>query len=339
MNKPAAIILSVAGYSIAETIILFSLVAPHPLYSPTPYQLILVFGQLILIPGMAALISCALYGPYQSPRRTLAILGKGALAVPLAILCVILPGGFLAWSYDVSRILFAVALPVVTLAVVLGWVFLARKSGNWAVKAEAQRWLSERQAGTCPADRTKRNRSIRFAVCIPTLLVFPIFLFLPETWGIFSHLGQPESGNLSGYKVSIPASWLIVFHREDPDGSSGVSGACGRGIGRGVNPLRYDSVSSWRVATDSYERRQRAKYDPFDDDHSDVLNRTDLTVGGETMACVDYWPTYAWSPNRRESLRIAHVKCLGSGRLYADFDGMRSQLPAFYEMLASIKPR
>lgn len=337
MNKPAAIILAVAGYSIAEIIILFSLVAPHPLYSPTPYQWAAAFGQLILIPGMAAVVSFAQYGKYQCLRRTLAILRNGILMVPAAILSILLPGWLLVRCYEVSWKLFAVAFPIVTLAVVLAWVFLMRKSGNWAVIAEAERWLSERQAGVSQRDRAKRRRSVRFAVCVPTLLVLPIFLFLPEIWGISSHFGQLDSGNLSGYRVGIPATWLITFRYEYSDGSSGVEGISAKGIGRGVNPFHDDSVSSWRVATDSYEPRPRIEHDR-PNSYSDILSRTDLIVTGEVITCVDYWPSNAWSPDRSESVRIAHVKCSGSGRLSATFDGMRSQLPAFYKMFAGIKP-
>ncbi len=340
MNKPAAIILAVAGYSIAEVIILFSLVSPSHSYAPTLYQKAVVFGQLILIPGMAALISRVIYGPYQCLRRTSAILIYGILAAPVAVIAVflmLLPVLILAWSYDVSRILFAVALPLVTLAVLMGVVFLVRKSGKWAVKAEAERWLAERQAGISHSDHARRSCSIGFAVCIPALLVLSIFLFLPETWGLFSHFAQTDMKSISGYRVTIPPTWIITFHHEFPDGSSGVSGICGKGIGRGVNPLRYDSLSSWSLGTDSYDQQRRKYY--HRPEESDVLRRTDLTVGGEPMSCFDYWPTYDYGPGRSESSRIAHVTCSGSGRQYADFDGMRSQLPAFYEMLTSIKPR
>lgn len=340
MTRPAVILMAVAGYAFAETIILWTLAVPHLLYYPTPYQKTVAFGQLLLIPGMAAVMSRVMYGPYQWLRRTSTILLCGILSVPVAIISLfllLLPVWILVRSYEVSRILFALALPVVALGVLTALVFLVRRSGRWSVKAETERWLAERHAGTSQRDRIQRSRSIRFAVCIPTLLVLPMFLFLPETWGILSHV-EIEASKLSGYRVTIPATWVIMYHRQSADGGSVVSGICGEGIGRGINPLRYDSLAWWGVGTwgGNDDQWLRKYHNP--PEGSEILDRRELTVGGETMTCLDYWPTYTYSPARSESTRIAHVSCEGSRRLNANFDGIRSELPAFYNMLGLIKP-
>jgi hypothetical protein len=167
------------------------------------------------------------------------------------------------------------------------------------------------------------------------LLVLPVFLFLPETWGIASHLAQRESGSLAGYKVAIPATWVILFHHKSSDGYSGISGIAGRGLGLGVNPLRYDSLSAWYVGTRSPDQKRSIDYRV---EHSDIVHRAELTVGGEAMTCLDYWPTYLYGPKSSENARIVHVSCSSSGRLGAGFDGMRSQVPDFYEMLATVRP-
>ena len=45
------------------------------------------------------------------------------------------------------------------------------------------------------------------------------FLFFPETWAVVSHLSHPGSGRLLGYRVSIPANWVVLI--DEPDiGSS-----------------------------------------------------------------------------------------------------------------------
>jgi hypothetical protein len=45
------------------------------------------------------------------------------------------------------------------------------------------------------------------------------FLFFPETWAVVSHLSHPGSGRLLGYRVSIPANWVVLIDEPDIGGS------------------------------------------------------------------------------------------------------------------------
>jgi len=337
MDRPTAIILAVAGYSIVETILLLSVDAPRPLYYPTSYQRIVIFGQLLLIPGMAALMSRVMYGPYQWRRRTLTILLYGVFSIPVAIISfalILLTVWILFSAYEVRWILFAVALPVVTVGVVIALVFLVRRSGGWTVKAEAGRWLAGRRAGTSQRDRLRRDRSIRFALCIPGLIVLSVFLFLPETWGILTRATRPAAHKISGYQVPVPLTWIVLDSWVGSDGTSSLSGVAGRGIGYGQNPFRYDSWSAWNFRTEPPNKSEQHEFD-WNIKEGDILGRQTVKAGTQELRCIDYWPP--WGTGRSAAVNFVHVRCSGNSRLHATFDGRRDLLPKFYQVLSSIK--
>jgi hypothetical protein len=342
MKKALIIVGAVAAYALIEVGLLLSTVATQRWISPWTYPAAVMWSQFLLIPGMAALLSRIIYGRHGWVRRTVTILLGGSLGVPIAVLSFFIPMvllvAVLIWASGVSRILFCLLLPVVVSLVVIGFLFLVRKSGKRNVQAEAARWLAERQSGIPESERRWRNRGIRLAIGIPSLIVLPIFLFLPETWGILSHLGQPESGRLSGYRVTTPVTWIVLFYNnQEPDGRSWVNGIAGRGISFGVNPVRYDSLSYWSIGTDPFNPSEASNYDPKPKD-DEIISRHNFTVGSESVDCIDYWPSSAWDPPRTEAATIAHVTCSDASRLRAKFDGQRSQLSTFYRMLSTAKP-
>ena len=338
VKKTSAIIGAVAAYSVSETGLLLSLDlpgGPQPKPFPTTYQLIVIWGQLLLIPGTAALMSRILYGPHQWCRRTLTILLYGILSIPVSILVfaiLILP---LALAADVSSVLFYITLPIVVLAAAWALRFLIRKSGGWAVRAETERWWSEREAGASRHEKAWRTRSIGVASCIPVLIVLPVFLFLPETWGILSHLAHGRSAVLAGYRVRVPATWVVLNHWTDPSGSSSVSGIAGKGIGRGRNPFRYDSVAAWFVGTDPFVRAQYED-DPWMPKKDQILSQGSFQIGAESVVCADYLSPYLYW--RSAGATTAHVRCSGSGRLRASYDGPRTQVADFYRVIGAITP-
>lgn len=341
MRKALIIIAAVAGYSLLETgLLLSSFVFHSPWFTaPSTYQSVVYLGQFLLLPGIAALFSRFIYGPHKFVRRTLLILLAGPLGLcvlftPFAGLAI-----FLDWTFIVSKILFAVAVTAVMGALVLAVRWCIRKSRRWNVQAEETRWLAERKAGTGPVQRKWRNRGIRFALCIPSTAVLLVFLFLPEIWGALSHLGQPRSGDLIGYRVPVPATWIVLYHGDyGADGKSYVDGIAGRGIGFGMNPLRYDSLSAWSVGTKSFSQSGNTYNEPWMPMQREVVNQRVFTAGGESVTCVDYsWPAYDRVTPRPDAARIAHVSCKGSNRLEASFDGSSVLLPSFYRMLEGIR--
>lgn len=338
MKKAFLIVAAVAGYSLIETALLLGITVSSPRDRfPSLHQQVIAFGQLLLLPGLVALISRIMFGPSQWLRRTLMILLAGILGVPIAILLFVLVILLIVWAADRGTWLLAIVCPVILIGVVWALLFLITKSGNWGVQAEATRWLAERQSGTSAHDRRWRTRGIRIAVCIPILLTLPIFLFLPETWGMASHVRWPRAGMLAGYRFRVPATWYIFYNYSDADGRSSAYGIAGRGIGFGGNPFDLDSLSSWSVGTKSVDGNERTDYDRWPPKPDEIFGQRVIKIGGGTLTCVDYLPSYGgWAPPRSHAATIAHVDCSGVGRLYANFDGPRYQLNEFYRVLDGI---
>ncbi len=341
MKKAFLIIAVVAAYSAIETVLLLSVIAPNPLVRfPDAVQIAVGWGQFLLIPGMAALISRIMYGPYVWPRRTLMIMLMGAgivLVVPVGLLLFGLSAALLIWAYGVSRILFWVLLPLVVCAMLSTFVFLVRKSGKWTVQAEAERWLAERQSGVSQRDRAWRNRGIRIAVCIPSLIALAIFLFLPETWGLVTHLRWRHCGDLAGYKVNLPANWIVFYYQsEEPTGRSYVNGFIGRSIVRGGNPWRYGSASSWVFGTwgSGDTDRTDTVYNHWPPKPDDIVNRRTIRIGTAALVCVEYWPSHPWATERNRTTE--HVSCSGVDRLHATYNGPPQDIDAFYRVLSGI---
>jgi hypothetical protein len=338
VKKAILIIVVVTGYALLEAALLLGVMVPQKWDAlPTRYQATVSLAQLLLIPGMAALFSRVVYGSYQWRRRTLTILLVGALGVPASIALFMLMVALLFWASDVNTILFAFLLPVALGTLVFTAYWCVKKRGRWGIQADAAQWLADRRSGISQHERACRRRGIHFALWIPALIALSVFLFLPETWGILSHLGPQNSDDLSGYRVRIPATWVILFRwDEQSDGRSSVNGVAGRGIGFGTNPLRFDSLSSWQVQTTSFGQSGMTESDRWHPNESEILGRRALTIGNENLACVDFWPSYDWGPARSEAVVIAHVQCSGTTQFRASFDGRRDQLPEFYQMLNGI---
>jgi hypothetical protein len=290
MKRALVIIASVAGYALIEAALLLSMIVPQK-WDPLRggYQATIAFAQLLFIPGMAALFSRVIYGSYQWRRRTLTVLLAGALGVPASVALFLFMVALLVWAGEVTLILFYVLLPLVVGTFAFAAYWCAKNRGKWGVQADAARWLADRGSGLSQRERTWHRRGLCDALWIPTLITLSFFLFLPETWGVLSHLGNQNSGELSGFRARVPATWIVLSQDEQPDGRSWITGLTGRGIGLGGNPLRFDSLSSWQISTRSFDQSE-AYYDRWLPKESEVLSRRALTIGNESLACLDYWP-------------------------------------------------
>ncbi len=290
-----------------------------------------------------------MYGPYEWVRRTLTILLAGSLGVPIAVLAGVIgigvPLAALLWAGYTSKVLFAFLLPVVMGGMLFGFCFAVRRSGKWTVRAETARWLAERQTGVGFHERRWRNRGIRVASGIPLTVVLVVFLFLPESWGVVSWLTRPRLHSLSGYQVSLPASWIILNYGNQPEnGWSSITGLAGGGIGRGVAPyLRWaPPFSSWDIETDSAPSKGSfARWRMPSDD--EVTGRRSFMIGADSITCLDYWPSYlSTGPYQRtqqfDDLSVAYIQCSDGRRFHAGFFGIRGQVAEFHDMLAGTAP-
>lgn len=337
MQRALGIVAAVTGCVVVEILLLLSVIVPDQFYEHQVYRTFVSWSQFVLIPGFAALFSRFIYGPQKWGRRMLVTL----LFAPLGLCIFIIPFFVIAtlqdWTFIVSKILFAAAMSVIFGAMVMAFRWCLRRLRMWSAESEAERWLAERQSGTSAHDRRWRTRGIRMAVCIPVLLTLPIFLFLPETWGLASHVRWPRGGVLAGYKVRVPATWYIFCHYSGADGRSYVNGIAGRGIGFGGNPFHPDSLSWWSIGTKSVDENERTDYDFWPPKPGDIFGQREVKIGGGTLTCVDYLPSYGgWVPPRSQTATIAHIDCSGVGRLHANFEGPRYQLKAFYRVLDGI---
>ena len=335
MKRTLGIVAAVTGYVVIEILLLLSIIVPH---ESNDYRIFVSWSQLLLIPGFAALFSRIIYGPQKWGRRTLAILLVALLGLCIFIIPLFVIAASLDWTFLFSKILFAVAMSVIFGAMVIGLRWCLRRLTRWNTESEVERWLTERQGGNCIYERKCRLRAMRVASLMPATAVLLVFLFLPEVWGLLSHLNHSRLGNLSGYQVTIPRTWIVFY--QDNGGSDGrpwAYGYAGQGIALGGNPFREDAFSYWGVRTISSIQSERTDYDPWPPKADEIISRRNLATGNSRIECFDYWPSYIWGPKGSETTSIAHVECSDSTRIRASFEGSRSQLGRFYHMLESAK--
>lgn len=335
LKKAFLIITVVVAYSLVEMALLLSTFASHQGYFyPSTYQAVVWLGQLLLIPGLAAVFSRIMYGPFGSGRRTMTILLAGSLGVPIAMIAVLIPVALLAWAYDVSPLLFDGLLPVILTVMVTALFVAVRRSGGRGVQAEASRWLVERRSGMDPREIKWRKRGINFASWIPASMVLLLFLFLPEVWGMLSHLDIPQSGRLSGYYVPIPETWIVLRHEnQGANGWSIASGLAGRGIWRGGLPYLRGPLpfSSWSIGTRSGDEDAASMSSQSRPKDDEIIRQRVVTIGSDNISCVEYTATYVYNPWGE-----IFVDCSDAGRFFANFAGPKTQIEKFYEVLGGI---
>lgn len=346
VRKAFLVISVVGGYCFLETIFLLSYLLLDETYpgSYSPFAL-LGFAQFLILPGSAVLYSRLMYGRQQWGRRALILYLAGTVGVPAMVVIFLLPLGLLAWVAEFNNALGFILLPLVAGGMIWGFFFAIRKTGERCVQIEASRWLAERQTGIEPGERKWRNRGIGWSLWIPSLMVLAVFLFLPEIWGVLTRVRDPHAGHLPGYRISIPATWVILSRSADSaTGRSSVIGLAGRGMRLGVTPFFGGRLPlfNWDLWTEPYsqflnpdDRFAMDRWQPADDL---VIDRRVLTLGNVSLTCLDYaldhFDKNRIGHNSSES-QIAYVTCSGPDRLHAHFAGERVYVPAFYKMLAT----
>jgi hypothetical protein len=338
MNSVLKIFAVVVVYSLVETVLLLSWVLPTYVYpSPTPWQWFVFCSQFVLIPGMAAFFSRIVSGPFHFRRRFLFILGIGLLSPIAAFLLVIVIAFPLVWAGSIHIAL----LLAVLVAQIIGFAYalrlLIRSTGRRSIEVEAAIWLAERQSGCDPSERRRSSRAICWALWIPAFTILLTFLFLPEAWGVLSHLyrRQIRTANLGGYHVPIPLTWVLINEWSQSNGESSASGLIFRGIGiKWQAYLHVDPPLSWWVIRIEQAAPTREPRHIFPTPHEIIGQRT-FTIGNESITCVEYWPLHSTRPLHIED-STAFVDCAGSKRFYASIVGEKTKLPAFYNMLEHI---
>ncbi len=324
------------AYCLVETGLLLTAEWPSFTWRLTPYKIVVIWGQWLFIPGLSVLFFRLMDGPLYWGRKTLAALAAVRRSVLMVVLMLSAFVGLSSIAEENTA--FVITLLVLDLAgIVAGVVAINRKGRRQSLELEAERWLAERQSAATPADRRWRNRGIRWALWIPSLIVLMVLLFYPEIFGIFSRVRHPAASQLAGYRVHPPLTWIVVdtdFYYEP--GKSVVWGLAGRGMAFGIAPYlhRDPPLSHWVLSAESHEPAQaiyRSK--PKTDD---VVGHRVFTIGGESLTCLEYWPPHLVRPARIEDLPLAFIECEGSGQFVATFSGERRHAPAFYKMIEGV---
>lgn len=245
MRKAFNIIVVVMGYSLLEIVALLCILGPGFVAASRPdFATIFFFGaQLLLIPGSAILFTRVLYG---SANRKSRVFGGLTLIAGSTVVFWIL---VFALGILVDRRVpaFALTLIFVPIFLALCFIFLLiiRRARKRGVQLEAARWLTERHSGISPRERKWKTRAITWSLWIPTCTALLAVFYLPESWGIVSHLFRPGAGHLGDYEIPIPITW-VVLDREVRAEGSWVDGLAGYSFANG-EALPGQRLSSWQL--------------------------------------------------------------------------------------------
>jgi hypothetical protein len=148
---------------------------------------------------------------------------------------------------------FLIAISAINLLTIGALLYYRHKNADRWIQEEAEKWLVSRARRQDEASRL-RNRSLRrWLPWVPIAVVFPVFLFLPETFGVASHLLEGRSVYLAPYRLHTPITWVLGDKT-----SSYIWIVASKGIGM-VGPTAYwrreQPVSSMVFYTVPYDFR------------------------------------------------------------------------------------
>src|SRR5262245_25521912 len=164
-------------------------------------------------------------------------------------------------------------------------------------------------------------------------------MFLPETWGVLSHLARPRAGRLVGYRVSIPPTWVVQFARESHNGESSATGLAGRGWAFGGEPHVHSELplGSWSVWTEPFRRTDLSPYADFIDKDRQIIATRAFRIGDEQLNCDEYVPGWIKRDHFAADATRVFIICKSAGRLRATLVGKRIFVPEFYKMVGVIQ--
>jgi hypothetical protein len=332
MRKPSLIVAVSAIYCLIHVLLLLGTMA-RPDWIPENstfdiYRRTVYCAELLILPGMAVLFSLVSYGCKGWMRRALAIFLFTFIVIPACLFA----AAFLIGVVFPFSISIGVLLVVLSIYIVVRVSLVVRKTSHWAVEREAARWLEERRTSPSPALKRRRLRAVQVASTMAVGLVLPAYLFFFQIWGVTSQLGRFQPGELVGYSIEIPRSWIMLHTGRAGNGRSWVGGLF-YGDTFVLNP-RVTSLSDWMVNTESAEElnedsRRLRRWIPPD---KFMVHQEEITIGDETLACKEYRlrPYYGGLPD-------TEIFCTGSKALAASFVGWQSQTSKFYAFLRKIR--
>lgn len=199
---------------------------------------------------------------------------------------------------------------------------------------EADKYLARRMRERAVPVDANRKRMRRGLLRVPSVLVSIVFMFVPETVGITSHLFSSRTAVLDKYRVQTPISWIIGYTQSDY-----LWAITAPGIGR-IGFQRYwrneVPVSEMGFYPVPHPEAQFDKNMPLD--NATILAKHSFGLGKESLTCWDLIHHNRFvGPSPTDPL-IADIRCSSdSEHFYAYFVGWRGDLPGFYKTLQSIK--
>jgi hypothetical protein len=213
----------------------------------------------------------------------------------------------------------------------LSYLIFQRLTRRQYVLAQSQSWLAERhQANRAWMKRRKILK--KWALWIPTLTVILVCSFFDYTWPVATHLLHPGRGKLVGYEVPIPLSWSIAYSHigKDGDENSLVVIERYRGLIKAGSGLYLGTRRPF--STSNINFRSFPGGHPFSvEPPAKIISIRTLPFTKGTIECHDdVLPRWMTSGH--------YIRCsTPTGDFSGNFNGIDEDVPAFYQMLSSVK--
>lgn len=311
----------VAAFCIVELFVLFALAVPAKYPRAGPQEGVTFCLAVLSIPFLGALFLRFTYGDRKWAAQAMATV-------------VVSTAGWIAFAAIVigeSEVVteqhpkWLTALTVVDALLLLGvMAFLWRRLRQRSVALEIANWTAQRQRGR--AEHHRRSQAIRVALCLPVASVLLALLFLPTVWGVVSHILHPAATVLGGYRLDLPASWVVL-----EAGDNLVFGAVASSpLQSPARWLRYGEVpiSRW-----DFSVHPGATSDgPPSEHRKTVLERRSFDTRRGPINCIRYWPDWVV----QQDPAYAFVTCSGPDGFRAYLYGGASPTAAFYGVIESV---
>jgi hypothetical protein len=232
---------------------------------------------------------------------------------------------------------------------VVGLVLFRRRTRTWKINYDATCWqLSKAERALHPARARVRRLAGRTVIYLPSGLAALVLFFFP----VVTHMAHPSSQHLRRYRIPIPWNFA-VFQSEFPEGKGWVHVVVNTSVkGRfGMTPFPVPPIwepgpVSWAdfgynpgaAALDSRLTAMIMK------EATEVRTR-EFRLDGIVLTCWQYRPGPDFFPHFRwwgaSSFWDIDCRAPAASRddgFSASFGGREQDIPAFYEIVASVHP-
>ncbi len=250
------------------------------------------------------------------------VLGVLLQLILVVLVCSVLPPQFAVPIVFISPFLIGVG----------SYFIFQRVMRRRVIRREVERWLAQRSRQG--PKRTHLRFVRRMLLWVPAATAFVIFLFLPEMFGIGTHVLYPGPAKLHGYEVRLPLTWIAFGYSGSGDTASSylysleVQGPLRSGLRRYWHGVPRASDMSFRTT----RARERALPEDL---RGETLSVRTLQFGAESVRCREYIQVFL---NFTEDKDTRAVDCRNASSSFsASFYGDKGSVPEFYRTLQNIR--